>query len=88
MEYIASLPGVINHVTKACAGLTWESFLATILYALLGIALMMLCMAAANLVFKLNLRHELVKDNNVGLGVAVAGMAIAIAIIIAGTISS
>ncbi|MDO4781430.1 MAG: DUF350 domain-containing protein [Candidatus Saccharibacteria bacterium] len=75
-------------VTKAGVGLTWTAVAATVVYALLGVALMALCMWLANVVFKLNLRHELVKDNNVGLGVAVAGMAVAIAIIIAGTISS
>lgn len=85
MEYLAV---VTQEVTKAGAGLTWMSVAATVVYALLGVALMALCMWLANAVFKLNLRHELVKDNNVGLGVAVAGMAIAIAIIIAGTISS
>ena len=41
-----------------------------------------------NYIFKLKIRDELVKDNNVGMGIAIAGMAVAIAIIIAGTINS
>lgn len=86
MEYFATT--VAQEVTKAGAGLTWMSVAATVAYALLGVVMMLVFMWLANVLFKLNLRSELVKDNNVGLGVAVAGMAIAIAIIIAGTISS
>ena len=40
-----------------------------------------------NKVFKLDLRRELLEDQNPGLGVAFAGTAIAIAIIVAATIS-
>ena len=40
------------------------------------------------MVFKLDLRRELIEDQNPGLGLAFAGTVIAIAIIIAGTIIS
>lgn len=70
------------------SGLSLEVFLATIAYAFLGIVLLMLFAATLNRLFRLDLRKELVEDNNIGLGVAVGGVAIAMAIIIAGTILS
>ncbi|MDO4712740.1 MAG: DUF350 domain-containing protein [Candidatus Saccharibacteria bacterium] len=70
------------------SGLSLEVFLATVAYAFLGMVLLMLFAAVINRLFRLDLRKELVEDNNVGLGAAVGGVAIAIAIIIAGTILS
>ena len=69
-------------------GLTWVSLLSTIVYALLGVVLLIVFAVITNYIFKLKIRDELVKDNNVGMGIAIAGMAVAIAIIIAGTINS
>lgn len=69
-------------------GLTTEALLSTLLYTVLGVFIMILSIIFINLVFRLNLRHELKKDHNVSYGIAIAGMAIAIGIIIAGTISS
>ena len=69
-------------------GLTWDSLLSTIVYALLGFVLLIVFAVITNYIFKLKIRDELVKDNNVGMGSAIAGMAVAIAIIIAGTINS
>ena len=69
-------------------GLTWVSLLSTIVYALLVFVLLIVFAVITNYIFKLKIRDELVKDNNVGMGIAIAGMAVAIAIIIAGTINS
>ena len=41
-----------------------------------------------NRIFRLDLRRELIEDQNIGLGAAFAGTALAIAIIIAATILS
>jgi hypothetical protein avisC_07837 len=41
-----------------------------------------------NRIFRLDLRRELIEDQNIGLGLAFAGTAVAIAIIIAATILS
>ena len=49
--------------------LNWQSLLSTVVYAVLGVVLLM-------------------EDQNIGLGVAFAGTALAIAIIIAATILS
>lgn len=68
-------------------GLAWESLLSTVVYAILGILLLMVFAWLINKAFGLDLRRELIEDQNVGLGVAFAGMAIAIAIIISATIT-
>ncbi len=74
--------------TETNYGLTTEAILSTVLYTILGVMIMVISIAFINMVFKFNLRHELTKDHNVSYGVAIAGFAIAIGIIIAGTIAS
>lgn len=83
-----TLATVTTQVAEANSGLTMEAFLATILYTLLGIAILVFSVFVINKAFGFSVKHELVKDNNVAVGVVVAGIAIAIAIIIAATISS
>lgn len=58
----------------------------TIFYALLGIFLMIVSTVAFDKLFKLDLHKELVEDENIAFGVLFAGVAIAIAIIIAASI--
>ena len=70
------------------AGLNGMVIFATVLYAVLGVLLLMLFAWLINLIFKLDLRRELIEDQNPGLGLAFAGTAIAIAIIISATISA
>lgn len=70
------------------AGLAWQPLLSTVVYAVIGVVLLMLFAWVVNVVFKLDLRRELIEDQNPGLGLAFAGTMIAIAIIIAGTIIS
>lgn len=61
--------------------------LGSIVYTVLGLALMVISVIAVNSVFKLNLRHELVEEHNVASGVVLSGIFIAIAIIIAAAIN-
>jgi len=61
--------------------------LGSIVYTVLGLALMVISVIAVNSVFKLNLRRELVEEHNVASGVVLSGIFIAIAIIIASAIS-
>lgn len=75
-------------VQTSSNGLTMEAFIATLAYSLAGIVLLLLTIMVVNAMFKLDLHNELVKENNVAFGIVIAGIAIAIAIIIAGTISS
>jgi len=79
---------VATQVAEANSGLTVEAFLATVLYTLLGIGILVFAVFIINKAFGFSVKHELVKDNNVAVGVVIAGIAIAIAIIIAATISS
>ena len=68
--------------------LIWLSLLCTVVYAVLGVVLLMVFALLVNRIFRLDLRRELIEDQNIGLGVAFAGTALAIAIIIAATILS
>lgn len=69
-------------------GLTLEAISSTLLYTLLGILILVAMVSLLNKVFGFNIRHELVEDNNMAVGIVIAGMALSIAIIISGTISS
>ena len=73
---------------RAASGLDVASLASTVAYAVLGVLLLMVFAWAINTIFKLDLRRELIEDQNIGLGLAFAGTAIAIAIIIAATIVS
>lgn len=77
---------VVAQETASTSGLDWQTLLATVVYAVLGVALLMLFAWVVNAVFRLDLRRELIDDQNTGLGLAFAGTAVAIAIIIAATV--
>jgi putative membrane protein len=70
------------------AELRLDAFLSTIVYSVLGIVLLVLTIVVVNYLFKLNLHRELVDEHNTAFGIMIAGLAIAIGIIIAGTILS
>lgn len=74
--------------TQEVTGLTVDSVLATLVYALMGIVILVVTIVLVNAMFRLNLKKELVEDNNTAFGVLIAGLAIGISIIIAGTIAS
>lgn len=59
---------------------------ATIFYACLGVCLMVLFLVFVDKVFKLDLKKELVEDENVAYGIMIAGVAIGISIILAASI--
>ncbi len=65
-----------------------QALVSTVVYSVLGIIMLVLTIVVVNKLFNLNMREELVEDNNVAFGVMIAGIAVAIAIIIAGTIAS
>jgi uncharacterized membrane protein YjfL (UPF0719 family) len=65
---------------------TVETFLMTAAYAGLGIFLMVGSILLANILFKLDLRKELIEDQNNAFAILFAGIAIAISIIIASSI--
>ncbi|MDX1766044.1 MAG: DUF350 domain-containing protein [Candidatus Saccharimonadales bacterium] len=70
------------------SGITFLDVASTLLYTVVGIIIMILALLVINKLFDLDMHKELVKDNNVAFGVMIGGIAIAIAIIVAGTITS
>ena len=80
-----SLMTITHH---SSVDLNWQSLLSTVVYAVLGVVLLMVFALLVNRIFRLDLRRELIEDQNIGLGVTFAGTALAIAIIIAATILS
>lgn len=59
----------------------------SMLYATIGMGMMLFFIALFDKLFKMNLHHELVEDQNVAFGVLIAGVAIGIGIIIAAAIN-
>lgn len=70
------------------AGLTIEAFSSTLLYTLMGVVILLVAIIVMNFTFGLSIRKELIKDQNIAVGIVIAGVAVAIGIIIAGTIGS
>lgn len=62
--------------------------LSTLLYSVIGIVLLIVTILVVNKLFRLNLHHELVEEHNVAFGILIAGVAVAIGIIVAGVIGS
>ena len=80
-----SLMTIAHH---SAVDLNWQSLLSTVVYAVLGVVLLMVFALLVNRIFRLDLRRELIEDQNIGLRLAFAGTAVAIAVIIAATILS
>lgn len=55
-------------------------------YAIVGVIIMVGCAMLCNVVFKFNLKKELLDDQNQALGTMLGGLFIAIAIIVAASI--
>lgn len=70
----------------ALATINLNSLAATVVYSLVGILLMIAGVVVMNLVFGLDLKRELTKENNVAFGTLFGGVAIGISIIVAAAI--
>jgi uncharacterized membrane protein YjfL (UPF0719 family) len=70
------------HPLFSYANVSVSALMGTVTYTVMGIILMFLGITAANLIFRLDLRKELIKDQNIAFGVMIGGFAIAIGIII------
>ncbi len=55
-------------------------------YAVIGVLIMLGCVLMSNYIFKLDIRKELLKDQNTAFGTMLAGLFIAVAIIVAASI--
>lgn len=58
------------------------------IYSVIGVLIMIGCALLSNHIFKLNIRKEILEDQNTAFGIMVAGLFIAIAIIIAASVIS
>ena len=75
-------------VIRESSGLSLPVVLSTLLYGGIGILMCVLGYVAFDKVAGLNLRHELVEDQNVAVGVMLAGAFIGIGIVIASVMLS
>lgn len=64
-----------------------STIIATIFYAVIGILIMIMFVVVFDKMFNLDLHKELIEDENVAFGILLAGVAIAIAIIVAASIT-
>ncbi|HYH75246.1 MAG TPA: DUF350 domain-containing protein [Candidatus Saccharimonadales bacterium] len=55
-------------------------------YSVIGVLIMIGCALLFNYIFKLNMKKELLEDHNTAFGATLAGLFIAIAIIVAASI--
>lgn len=55
-------------------------------YSVIGVIIMLGCVLISNYVFKLNVRKELLEDQNTAFGTMMAGLFIAVGIIVAASI--
>ncbi|HEX8226342.1 MAG TPA: DUF350 domain-containing protein [Candidatus Saccharimonadales bacterium] len=55
-------------------------------YTFIGVSIMLFCIAFCNYFFKLDLRKELIHDHNTAFGIMLAGLFIAVSIIVAASI--
>ncbi len=57
-------------------------------YSVIGVLIMLGCALLSNHVFRLNIRKEILEEHNTAFGIMVAGLFIAIAIIVAASVVS
>ncbi|HEX8182728.1 MAG TPA: DUF350 domain-containing protein [Candidatus Saccharimonadales bacterium] len=55
-------------------------------YSVVGVLIMVGCTLLSNYIFKLNIKKELLDDHNMAFGIMLAGLFIAISIIVAASI--
>jgi uncharacterized membrane protein YjfL (UPF0719 family) len=79
---------VIDPVVAEASGLSFAVFLSTLLYGAIGILMCVLGYVAFDKVAGLNLKHELVEDQNTAVGIMLAGAFIGIAIVVASVMLS
>ncbi|MEM0964311.1 MAG: DUF350 domain-containing protein [Bacteroidota bacterium] len=70
------------------SGLTLTVFLSTLVYGAVGILMCVLGYVVFDKVAGLNLKHELVEDQNTAVGIMLAGAFIGIAIVVAAVMLS
>lgn len=80
------LPAAVAQEITGTSDLAPAPILSTLLYGLIGILLYVLSYFVFDRLFRLDLRRELVEDQNQALGIMLAGLFIGIALVIAAAI--
>jgi uncharacterized membrane protein YjfL (UPF0719 family) len=78
---------VFAQTTTSTAGLTLSEVLSTIIYGVLGVLLSILGYFAFDRLAGLDLQRELVEDQNMALGIMLAGVFIGIAIVVSAAVA-
>ncbi len=84
----AAAQEVLDPVAAEASDLSLTVFLSTLLYGAIGILMCVLGYVAFDKIAGLNLRHELVEDQNTAVGIMLAGAFIGIAIVVASVMLS
>lgn len=84
----ATAQEVLDPVAAEASDLSLTVFLSTLLYGAIGILMCVLGYVAFDKIAGLNLRHELVEDQNTAVGIMLAGAFIGIAIVVASVMLS
>jgi putative membrane protein len=72
--------------TAQLSGLDLHYILGSVVYSFLGLILMILFLFLMDKILKLEFRKELIEDQNVAIGIMIAGVCIGLSIIIASAI--
>ena len=75
-------------VVRESSGLSVSVFLSTLLYGTVGVLMCVLGYLVFDKVIGLNIKHELVEDQNTAVGIMLAGAFIGIAIVVAAVMLS
>lgn len=85
----AALPVAAQEVVvRESSGLSVSVFLSTLLYGAVGVLMCVVGYVVFDKVIGLNIKHELMEDQNVAVGIMLAGAFVGIAIVVAAVMLS
>lgn len=67
-------------------GLTLPAIMSSVTYSIVGLCLMLVSVGVVNSLFSLDLRKEILREHNVAAGIVIAGIFVAMAIIVGAAI--
>lgn len=86
---LPALPAAAQDVVvREASGLSLSVFLSTLLYGAVGVLMCVIGYVVFDKVIGLNIKHELMEDQNVAVGIMLAGAFIGIAIVVAAVMLS
>lgn len=82
----AQAAGAPTATGRAAAAISWSNLLASIVYGVLGMGLLLAGYYFYELITPYSVRKELIEDQNIALGIVVAAIILGMALIIAAAI--